>query len=191
MPIQFRAPAAKLALAGIVPLVALLALGPLMARPAFLQFFAAPAASNPQDPVWAGHLDNPEAANATAEPSTSVRSTSYTSGFDPAAVGLVPPKAAPGRAAQLHACADEGADKAADLAHLTSGCNKSAKTVALPLPRPPELKPVATADVSADQPAPRKRNGLFGFVPHLPSAGQLLSPFTFVGDKVSSLFKRS
>jgi hypothetical protein len=189
--IQLRAPAAKLALTGIVPLVAVLALSPLMARPAFLQFFAVPAASSVQDPVWAGHLDNPQIASTATEPSTSARSTSYTSGFDPAAVGLIPPKAAPGRSAQLRGCADEGTDKAADSARATSGCGKSAKVVALPLPRPAELKPVATADASADRPAPRKGNGLFGFMPHLPSAGQLLSPFTYVGDKVSSLFKKS
>ncbi|MGP0060554.1 MAG: hypothetical protein ACLPID_14815 [Beijerinckiaceae bacterium] len=191
-PIQFRAPAAKLALAAIVPLVAVLALSPLMARPAFLQFVSAPAAHSAQDPFWVGHLDNQQVAGTTTEPSGSATSTSYTTGFDPVAVGLVSPKAVPGRGAQLRPCADEATDKPTDPAHVTSGCNKSAKAAALPLPRPAELKPVAIADTSADKPVPpRKKNGLFGFMPHLPSAGQLLSPFTFVGDKVSSLFKRS
>jgi hypothetical protein len=190
-PIQFRAPAAKLALTGIVPLVAVLALSPLMARPAFLQFFSVSTAPSARDPFWAGHLDNPQVASTATEPVGSATSTSYTTGFDPVAVGLVPPKAVPGRGAQLRACTDEGTDKATDPPHMTSGCNKSAKAAALPLPRPAELKPLAIADVSADKPVPPKKSGLFGFMPHLPSAGQLLSPFTFVGDKVSSLFKRS
>jgi hypothetical protein len=186
-PIQLRAPAAKLALTGIVPLLALLALGPLMAKPTLLQFLTPPVTSNPQDPVWAGHLDNSQPASAPTDPAANARSTSYTSGFDPAAVGLLPPKAAqlPGRAAPTRACADEAIDKTADPARATSAC-KSPKTAALPLPRPPELKVVATVD----KPAP-KGNGMFGFMPHLPSTTQLLSPFTYVGDKVSGLFKKS
>jgi hypothetical protein len=187
-PIQLRAPAAKLALTGIVPLLALIALGPLTARPSFLQFLAPSTVSDTQDPEWAGHLDHPQPPSPATEPATAVNSTSYTSGFDPATVGLLPPKAvqAPGRSAQIRTCAEDGADKTADPARAASACAKSTKTAALPLPRPAEFKPAAPAD---NKPAP-KDNGAFGFMPHLPSASQLLGPFTFVGDKVSGLFKK-
>jgi hypothetical protein len=187
-PIQLRAPAAKIALTGIVPLLALIALGPLTAGPTFLQFLAPSTASSTQDPVWAGHLDHPQLAPTATEPFTTVNSTSYTSGFDPAAVGLLPPKAAlaPGRNAQIRACAEDGADKAADPLRTASACSKSTKTAALPLPRPAEFKPVVAP---ADKPAP-KSNDVFGFISRLPSTSQLFSPFTYVGDKVSGLFKK-
>lgn len=187
-PIQVRTPAAKLALTGIVPLIAVLVIGPLLARPGVLQFFAGPARSGVQGPMWAGQLDNAQIASTTQEPSTAVRSTSYTTGFDPAAVGLVAPKSSPGKGLQLRTCADESTD----LMHPNAGCAKPGKASALPQPRPSELKPNVVAYApAADKPAPRKSNGLFGFMPRLPTARQLLSPFTFVGDKVSSLFKRS
>jgi hypothetical protein len=173
-PLLTRSPAAKLALTGMFPVLVLLALGPFIPTSAFLSFMTPSVASDSQGPFWAGDLDARRAADLAAEPAEPARSNSYTSGFDPAAAGLVPlrPVQEPGRSAQ-----------ARDL-------REPIKTAAQPQPRPAALKPVPVADTNADR-SQKPSKGFFGFTPQLPSATQLLSPFTFVSDKVSSLFKRS
>jgi hypothetical protein len=192
-PIHFHAPAAMVALTGIVPVLAVMALSSAVPKPDFLNFLPSPAAaSNAPDPIWAGHLDAFNSASPAAEVSEVARSTSYTSGFDPAAVGLAPLKTAPvtGRIAQRdpRACADETVDKVADIGRTASACSKSVKVFVLPLPRPAALKTVVAADKPAQSQA---TGGLTDFTSHLPSPYQLLTPFNYVGDKVAGLFKRS
>jgi hypothetical protein len=182
-------PTVRLALTGIVPVLAVLAFSPFVAHSAFWQASADRPAQLTREPAWAGGLETAETTSIVAEPTAAVRSASYTSGFDPAAAGLVSPKSsqAPHSAASRdgRGCLEEGNDPA----HLLAPCVKAAK-VAQPAPRPVP-KPLALADTGNSKAAGKSDNGLFGFAPRLPSANQLLSPFTFVGDKVSSLFKRS
>jgi hypothetical protein len=162
-------PAAKLALTGIVPVIAVLALGPLAPSLTASAFTEPPPPS--QGETWAGGLEAPQVTNASTEPAVLASSTSYTSGFDAAAVGLalVKPEQAQAHVTPARTCGEESA----------SSCGKIVKAPVMPLPRPASVK---LAD------ARRKHaNSLFGL--SLPR--ELVSPFTYVGDKVASLFKKS
>jgi hypothetical protein len=170
--------AARLVLTGILPAAILLAAGLFLSISAFSGFVEPTEDASAQEPVWAGDLSAPRTV-ATAEPGLSAKSESYTSGFDPAAVGLVQrksPEAGKSLPRDAHACVEESTDPA----HASSLCIKSTRPVQ-PQPRPAALKPVAE---NGQKPSS-------GFFPQLPTARQLLSPFTFVSDKVASLFKRS
>jgi hypothetical protein len=190
-PIHFRAPSATLALTGIVPVLAVMALSPAVPKPGFLNFLSAHVVSEQAHPEWAGHLDAANSAPTAAEASETVRSTSYTSGFDPAAVGLAPLKdpPLPAHAAQHdpRGCAEESPDKIVDISHPPNGCSKTAKVFVLPSPRPVAPKTI----VAGDKPASPQPDGFGNFQVYLPSPSQLLTPFNYVSDKVSGLFKRS
>jgi hypothetical protein len=187
-PINFRAPSATLALTGIVPVLAIMAFSPAVPKPSFLNFLSAHAVSEQAHPEWAGLLDAANSAPAAAEASETVRSTSYTSGFDPAAVGLAPLKD-PSVLAQrdLRGCPEESPEKILDVSRAPGGCGKAAKVFVLPSPRPMAPKTIAAIDKSASP-----QTSGFGIFPvQLPFPSQLLTPFNYVGDKVSGLFKRS
>jgi hypothetical protein len=176
--------AVRLVLTGILPAAAMLAAGLFLSISAFSGFVAPSEESSVQEPVWAGDLNAPRTVG-TAEPGSSAKSESYTSGFDSTAVGLVPrksPEAGKSLPRDARACLDDSTDPA----HPTGLCIKSTRPVQ-PQPRPAALKPLAENADRQQKPS----NGFFGFSPQLPTARQLLSPFTYVGDKVASLFKRS
>ena len=188
MPIYIRVPAAKLALTGIVPVLAVLALAPFLPRLGLAHLVAQPAVATEQGPAWAGDLDNLQTVSGGPKPAVS--STSYTSGFDAAAAGLTTLKSSqvasrvllPARV-EAHSCAEEPSPPHA------STCGKLAKVFAQPTPRPTELK--FTTRQAEGKAAQKHAGGIFGFSPQLPTTRQLLSPFTFVSDKVTGLFKRS
>ena len=188
LPIYIRVPAAKLALTGIVPVLAVLALAPFLPKLGLAHLVAQPAVATQQEPAWAGELDKLQTVSGEAKPAVS--STSYTSGFDATAAGLTTFKSAqvasrvllPARV-EAHPCSDDANPPRANT------CGKLAKVFAQPTPRPTELKFVPRqADGKTAQ---KHAGGIFGLSPQLPTARQLLSPFTFVSDKVTGLFKRS
>jgi hypothetical protein len=169
-PFSVAQPAAKLALTGVVPVVAVLALGPL--APSLTASAFTEPVSQSQSEAWAGGLETRQAMPRSIEPATLASSTSYTSGFDPAAAGVTVPRPEQPQShiVPAHACGDESA----------SSCGKIVKAhVIMPLPRPASVK---LADARR-----KNSNGLFG----LAWPRELTSPFTYVGDKVASLFKKS
>ncbi len=193
----------KLAVSGVVALMAVLLLGPLVLKPAALQIGTSPLATNRpastwRDPGWAGGLEPPQAdgrltlSGQTAKPLTSA---SYTSGFDKRAAGLDP--LPPARAAvgllpppDPRACPDD------------LNCSfRTAKPGALAPPPPPPPPPpaITTAALESAKPPPRAGFSLPVLPaylrlpsPHLslPSPNSLLKPFAFVGNTVVGLVKK-
>jgi hypothetical protein len=174
-----------------------LAFAPILPLPSFWQMLKSQTAVS--DSTWAGDLEPPRASvSATGRPLTSA---SYTTGFDTAAA--LPLPVAP--AAKLtvedpNACP-------ADL-----NCTFRPRMPAvLPPPRPalaayvstlpaparraatlqPHQIPPAAAKQSAGlMPADTKPMGLARWIPHLPAAHTLLTPFAFVANAMGRLIPK-
>jgi len=179
--IRGRLPQARLALTAMISLVAMLAFGSVMPKPALWHFLASPSAlPGAEQQAWAGHLANPGTAEQPAtQPLTSA---SYTSGFDKAAAGLAPAPVSPAKpheARDPRACPDD-----------LSCSFRTAKVV------PPRRSPagaVAAASAAPDvaqsaAPPAAHPSGLEAL--RMPSPHTLLKPFTFVADTFTGFIKK-
>jgi hypothetical protein len=180
-------PQATWALTAMISLVAMLAFGSVLPKPALWHLTAGPSAlPAAEQQAWAGHLANPGTAQQPAtEPLTSA---SYTSGFDKAAAGLAPPPVSPAKpheARDPRACPDD------------LNCSFRTGKVAPPRRSPAGVTPVAAASAPPDVAAPTAPppaphpSGLAALrLPSLPSPHTLLKPFTFVADTFTGFIKK-
>jgi hypothetical protein len=176
-----RLPQGGLALTAMITFVALLALGPVVPKTALWHVAALTSAH--KDSSWAGHLEDPTAAQQPAP--APLTSASYTSGFDKAAAGLAPAPAPQPKSQQARdplACPDD-----------LNCAFRTAKPVPRPAAEAASVAPASAAPSVLAAPAPRPQpqpRGLAILTSRLPSPHTLLKPFTFVADTFTGFIRK-
>ncbi|MGO9133109.1 MAG: hypothetical protein ACLP8A_03535 [Methylovirgula sp.] len=192
------------ALASVGSFGLMLLFGTAVLVPAQLHHYSVPAkdradkvpvrtASVDKGSPWTGGLDQHLDGKPQSNPPQPLTSASYTTGFDRTAAGLGPLPAPPqppklAQTSDPRACPDD-----------LNCAFRPAKAGAVIMPAPRKLVAVAPADAAKATPQPNN----FAFLtanlhwptpslptPHLPLAGTLLKPFSFVGDKVADFVKK-
>jgi hypothetical protein len=164
--VRTRLPQASLALTAMVPLIALLALGPVVPKAALWHLTSL---SPTTDQTWVGNLANPLMAEHSGM-TRALTSASYTSGFDKTVVGLRPEPVA-AKSAQ-----------ARDAGGCPKDLNCSFRIAKTSPPPQQQAGPVTAAPIAAAAPAPPDANAFTALTSRLPSPPTLLKPFELVSD---------
>jgi hypothetical protein len=172
--IRTRLPQASLALPAMVPLIALLAFGPVVPKTALWHLTSVPPA---RDQTWVGNLANPAMAEQSRSPQP-LTSASYTSGFDKTAADLTP-EPIPIKSAQ---------------ARNASACPKdfncSFRMAKTSSPPQPQAASITAAPIAIAAPEPSDASGFAALTSRLPSPHTLLKPFTFVADTFTGFIRK-